>query len=608
VVLYHFGLEAFSGGFAGVDVFFVISGYVISAGLIDGIAAGSFTFAGFYQRRVRRIAPALVVTCLFTSVAAWWLLLPPDLADYSSSLIATLLSVSNFYFWRHSGYFAPQSQSQPLLHCWSLAVEEQFYLFMPMAMALAAPWLRGKWLRFMVPVWLVSFAICIAAVFVGPTSGFYLLPSRTWELMTGAIIAALASQRGEATVSRGLREAAAIVGLLLVVAGYALLDETMAFPAWNALLPCLGTGLIIWAGIGNDRLPVINRMLCWGPLTAIGTISYSMYLVHWPIAAFYHYRMMASPTLLAAAIMLITTIALAALMYRLIEQPIRTKSFGGERKLIAAGAATLAGLLLFGGVVVQQDGFPNRYPGFEPGTTSHAGWGGPHCFNEDVTRPIDWDPRGCTRVHGGGDRILLWGDSYAAHYTTGLVLDAPAIRADVMQYSMPGCPPILAFDSFSRVGCAQSNRRVPALIQAERIGTVVLAARWTEVPRRTLLRLHETVAMLRARGTQVVVIGQSPEFVADPHRIDWISGQTHQPNGLWRASFDPAINRVLAAQTNAGDGRFVDPMASLCPDGQCVYRRGKTWLYRDFGHFSDEGSLQAVRLYFPTGALAGKPE
>ncbi len=196
VLLFHFGVSVVPGGFVGVDVFFVISGFVITTGPIESIASGSFTFSGFYGRRAYRILPALMLTCAVTTVAAWWLLLPPDFLAFGRSLIAVLFSASNFWFWKTSGYFAPESQSAPPLHCWSLGVEEQFDLCMPLAMMLLAPWLRGRWLRLIMPVLLFRLAICIAMVFLGPSSGFYLLPSRAWELMVGAAVAATAARSG----------------------------------------------------------------------------------------------------------------------------------------------------------------------------------------------------------------------------------------------------------------------------------------------------------------------------------------------------------------------------------------------------------------------------
>ena len=239
-----------------------------------------------------------------------------------------------------------------------------------------------------------------------------------------------------------------------------------------------------------------------------------------------------------------------------------------------------------------------RYPDFLPAMAdAHDLWGGGHCFNEVLNKPIDWDPQACARTHGPGRRILLWGDSFAAQYAPGLAASPAARGLTVLQYSFAGCPPIFAFESLSRRGCTVSNAEVPAILRRQHIDEVVLAARWTETPRHTLLRLHETVERLRALGVGVVVIGQSPEFSADVQRIDYLSGQSRAALGRWTVSFDPAINRTIAAQ--AQDAQFVDPMATLCTGNLCPYRIGREWLFGDYGHYSAIGSLRAVNRYFP---------
>jgi peptidoglycan/LPS O-acetylase OafA/YrhL len=597
VVLFHFGVVSVSGGFAGVDVFFVISGFVICIGLIEKLKIGQFSLRDFYIRRARRILPPLLVTCACTLAAAYMLLLPPDLVDFSKSLFATVLSVSNFYFWKQSGYFAPESQTQPLLHCWSLGVEEQFYLFMPLAMMVAQRFLKGRWLALIVPVWLASFVISIASAFVAPTSGFFLLPSRAWELATGAGLAVLASQSPYAWIKSGHREVAALLGSAMVLASYFLLDESMAFPAWNALLPCGGAALIIWAGSGAAQQPILNRILSWAPFGFIGAISYSLYLVHWPLASFFHYRFMNSPTVLQSIILLSVSLALASAMHFLVEKRVRDRARISTSSLVITGAVIATALFVFIGTVLATSGFPTRFPGYEPSERVVTQWGGPHCFNEDRNRAIDWDPTLCTRVHGISGKMLVWGDSYAADYGAGLVAHANLFKVDILQYTSAGCPPILADHSLSRLACAKSNSRVLGIIKSQKINTVVLAARWSNVPRRSIARLHETVDAIRRLGAKVVVIGQTPEFAAPVRRIDWLSGQSKKKVGYWAPSFNHSINLKLAEE--ARGATFVDPMKSMCPESICVYRIGMEWLYQDFGHLSDAGSRIAVARYFP---------
>ena len=234
---------------------------------------------------------------------------------------------------------------------------------------------------------------------------------------------------------------------------------------------------------------------------------------------------------------------------------------------------------------------------------AHDEWGGARCFNEALAHAIVWDAVACARTRGPGRRVLLWGDSMAAHYTPGIVRMAAGRGATVLEYTFAGCPPILAFTSVSRPGCMVSNAAVPDLVRRQHIDTVVMAALWTDAPLHTLLRLNETVARLQAEGVRVIVIGQSPAFAADPQRIDYLSGQTLAPVGRWRISFDPAINNLLAGQAHGA--RFIDPLAALCAGGTtCPYRIGRAWLYGDSHHFSIAGSTLAAERYFPLDGAA----
>jgi hypothetical protein len=328
----------------------------------------------------------------------------------------------------------------------------------------------------------------------------------------------------------------------------------------------------------------------------VGRISYSLYLVHWPIVAFFRYRLLRTPTLAEAMAMMALSVALAAAMWWLVENPGRAMRRRSTVR-VALVSGGLVGLLAFGGVVAIA-GVPSRFPDFMAvDTSAQSAWGGPQCFNEKLSRPIPWDQTQCTRTHGSHHRILLWGDSFAAQYAPGLIGDAAARDADVLQYTFAGCPPLLAFASLSRVGCQVSNARVPGMVSRLHIDTVVLAARWTDTPRRTALRLHETIAALQASGAHVYVIGQSPEFSADVQRIDYLTGQHRAPVGRWQISFDPAINRMLASESR--DAHFIDPLAALCTGAVCPYRRGSVWLFGDYGHFSRAGSEEAVKDYFP---------
>ena len=601
VLLFHFGVGLFQGGFTGVDIFFTISGFVIAGSIINDIRAGSFSVANFYFKRIRRILPAFAAVMAVTTIAATFVLLPPDLVDYGKSLNSTSTFVSNIYFWKSSGYFAAPAQTKLLLHTWSLSVEEQYYLFAPICFWAIYHFGRARWLTFLAPFAILSFVTGVAAVFAAPTAGFFLLPTRIWELLLGAMIALASRPIGKRPL---LREIMSAIGLALILFGIFAVSDNDPFPGWNALFPCLGTGLIILAGTGkdaDDASPAVNRILSSRPLVWIGLISYSLYLVHWPIVAVVKYLTLGEPTAPEAAIMVVVSIGLAWLSWRFVEQPFRQVSVARRGKAFAAAACVIVGGVLIGTFVTMLKGVPQRFPDFaEVPIPGIEDWGGDHCFNQDPAKPTPWDPELCTRIHGKNGRILLWGDSFAAHYLPGILRDSARIDADVLQYTFAGCPPVLAYYSYARVGCSEFNRRVLTVIKDEHVDTVVLSARWTDTPLRTLNKLGETITALRALGVQVYVIAQSPQFMADVQHIDYISGNYRRAtDASWTISFNPGINRLIAGQTDGAT--MIDPLPLLCEQTSCRYRDRRTFLYADYGHYSTEGSLRAVQAFFPKG-------
>lgn len=599
VLFYHFNIGIFPGGFSGVDIFFVISGFVITNSIVSDTSKQKFSIANFYFKRVRRIIPAYVAAILLTTILAYFLLLPQDLVDYANSLSASSAYVSNIYFWKTSGYFSAAAHTKPLLHTWSLSVEEQFYIFAPLLVYFLYRFSKKSRLAALVPIIVASLILSVAAVFVAPTAGFYLLPTRAWELFLGVTLA-LVSWRGPSKPV--LREAIAAIGAMFIIIGLLTLREDDPFPGWSALWPCLGAALLIQAGNGfsSERgMPFVNRVISTTPFVWIGLISYSLYLVHWPLAAFARYELLRDLSLLEGIAMIAVSVLLAAVSWKFIEQPFRNISPGRARSVLAAGAAAVVAGVMFGVSGTVLKGLPGRFPDFAEQTiTGTEDWGGDHCFNQNATAPLDWDEKQCTRIHGSKGRILIWGDSFAAQYMPGILRNAKSIDADVLQYTFAGCPPILDYFSYARVGCSTSNRRVLSVIREAHVDTVVLAARWTDVPRHTLNTLPETISELKKLGVRVYVIGQSPQFAMDVQRIDYISGARMKPGTYsWEVFFDKDYNKTLGQL--ASGATFINPMTYLCEGSNCAYRKDHDYYYADYGHFSTVGSTKAVAAYFP---------
>jgi len=591
VMCFHFGLPAF-GGYVGVDVFFVISGYVITLSLLGDLVAGKFSILAFYERRVRRIFPALIFTFILCWLAAWLLFLPADFLDFSNSLLSSATFVSNIYFWKNSGYFDTSAQLRPLLHTWSLSVEEQFYVFMPIAVYLTHRFLRARWLLAFVPVLLASFALSAFATYTAPTANFFVLPTRAWELLLGALLvfAHLPAARGR------IAEALALCGAALIAFAIVAYSDATPFPGVSALAPCVGAVLLIYAG--THAQTSVGRLLTLPPIVFIGKISYSLYLVHWSIIVFTRHATLREPTDLQIVLIAVASFALATFSWAVIERPFRwPKKRIPRARLLFGGAGAMALAALVGATGVLLHGIPGRLSGpvqqaqIDPDT-----WMTGVCFLLDDQDYRAWNADRCRRTSGYGENALLWGDSFAAHYVPGLIANADNLTANVFQYTAAGCPPVLSYYSYARPNCQKFNAHVLEIIPRYDIKTVVMAARWLDMRQRGLDTLAATIASLKAAGVDVWVIGQSTEFLTDVATIAHKNGGTGSTD-MWPLAFDRGLNEKVR-QAAAG-ATFVDPLSHLCSGKECLYRSGGHLIYADSAHFSDLGSAQAVLAYFP---------
>ena len=315
VILFHAGIPGFSGGFVGVDVFFVISGYLITSILIKDLDAGNFSLTRFYERRARRILPALSFVMLCCLPFAWAWMIPTDLANFGQSLIAVSVFASNILFWKESSYFAAAAEEKPLLHTWSLAVEEQFYLLFPLV--IWALWRFGRQPIFWLIVLVTGASLALSELGwrFKPDANFYLIPTRAWEFMIGALCA-LSAARQKPSHILGL------VGLGMILAAIVIFDKSTPFPSLYALVPVIGTALVIqYGGAGS----LAGRLLSLKPMVAIGLISYSAYLWHQPLFAFARLRLTEAPSLEVLLILSALSLVLAAFSWRFVEQPFRRK-------------------------------------------------------------------------------------------------------------------------------------------------------------------------------------------------------------------------------------------------------------------------------------------
>lgn len=342
VILFHAGLDTFSGGFVGVDVFFVVSGYLITSIILSEKEAGAFSLINFYERRARRILPALFLVIGVCMPFAWILLDQFDLISFSRSAISAVLFFSNFFFWRDGGYFEIAAELKPLLHTWSLAVEEQYYMFFPLFLMLiwrvAKQWMVGVLLF----VALSSLALAQWAAYNMPSAAFFLLPTRGWEIAIGALIALYFAKQNRTDLSHSVNQSVSAAGLLLICIAIFVFEENTPFPGLYALVPTIGAALII---LFATPTTLVGRVLSTRGFVGVGLISYSAYLWHQPLLAFTrHYAGTLSPLLALAVVSLV--FALAYLSWKYVETPFRDKRVFSHGRFISV--IIITSLLLIG--------------------------------------------------------------------------------------------------------------------------------------------------------------------------------------------------------------------------------------------------------------------
>jgi peptidoglycan/LPS O-acetylase OafA/YrhL len=596
VVLFHARVPGISGGFVGVDIFFVISGYLICSLIATELRSHSFSLARFYERRCRRILPALIAMLLAVSVVAPCVLLPPDMLAYSRSLVAAVFFTSNIYFWRSANYFDGASQFKPLLHTWSLGVEEQFYILMPLALMLIASRGRFAYGRWLAPMWVASFACSVWGLTHIPTADFYILPTRLWELTTGALVALAMPDR---PLPRAARELVGLTGAGLCIYSITMLSEVSPFPGWHALFPCLGAAAIIYQG--RSGRSAVTDLLSTRLCVFVGQISYSLYLWHWPVLALARYEAASRelrPAEIAAA--LLTSLFAAVVSWRYVERPFRDRgrmSVGATVKVCAAGSALLL-VMGFSGVLSR--GLAAYHPDFTEVKIPKGGYSQGTCFL-DINQAFDaWRGSDCYLTQGHGSTTLLWGDSFAAHYAPGIARRAEQTSADFLQFTAVGCPPIFGYYSAAFPNCREINEHLPEVLGKYHVRSVIMSARWEALFRRgvQMEKLTATVERLKSFGVSVYVIGQSPVFNNDVQVIfAKQGGHAGDPDGTAPLSFDRHINEAL--QKAIPFGTFIDPLRIMCDPPLCRFRRNGQFIVADEGHLSAFGSDMAVAAYFP---------
>jgi len=567
VIVYHLGLSgAISGGFVGVDVFFVISGYLITGILQAEVDRGQLKLAEFYHRRVRRIFPALFVVHVFCLVVSAILLFPVETKQVGRDVLWSLAFLSNVVYARAAGYFDQASKADPLLHTWSLSVEEQFYIALPMLLWILARTRPRVRIVVLASLAMVSFAVSVHTVGVDARQAFYSVQSRAWELLAGSLLAlgAVPSVRG-----RWLAEALGAIGLGLIVFAIVAIRTSTPFPGYWALPPCLGALAILHSGA--EIRTFTARLLGSAPLRWIGLASYSLYLWHWPLIAFYNARheVLTTP---ARCIILGLTVAISVLSYRYVERPFRRKPYRRNARaalLIAASGMASIALLAFGIPLAAARLRPSseladaalKYLTYEADVRAgtcflYSGFNDAALFRKDL----------CLNIHPGRRSFLVMGDSHAAHFVPALAALRPDL--DILQATASGCEAVRHGRGQKR--CTDLFAYVfDEFLPAHHVDTIILAGRW---PRGTLPALLTTIQYLRPFVGRVVVLGPVVEYDQPFPQLLASSIAEHDPGLTARhlVAAQRTTDLVFEKQLASTNAEYYSVYRATCPGGDCT--------------------------------------
>lgn len=614
VVINHAFPNVLSGGFVGVDIFFVISGYLISQILLRNFEEDKFSLLTFYERRIRRIFPALVLVLYFVILFGWLCLFRPEFLALGRHVVASTLFSENFLLWSESGYFDTDSKLKPTLHLWSLAIEEQFYIFWPILMY-AAFRLRINFLVVISILAFGSFAINLRDIHAGTAAAYYSPLGRSWELMIGSALAYLNS--GNLSLTNAQRNICSLVGAILIGSSLLLVGPESAFPGFWALLPTLGTALLLVSG---ETAWVNRKILSTSPMVWCGLISYPLYLWHWPFLSF-GYIIFGNLSVAKSTLCVIAAFIAAFLTYFLLERPIRRTGTIPQIPKYLAGAMLV---MLASGALVATHVLQPRLKSFEAPTANE--WD----FLENVRRVAGGQDSHFFPLHPDRpDQVLFIGDSHLMQYASRIekVIDENPSKPGALFAVLPGCLPIEGWSPRQPDMCGPLKDKAYRMAEEGGYKTVVIGAAWDiyfsetgqfakdgdkwisavseEGRKLALSNLRDRISKLVERGIDVVLVLDNPYSEelspTGPQLRLSFSMKNFQPNGT--VSMKPqllALHDELSAWAYATGARIIDPKDTLCDVSICKVTTGSGQpLYRNRDHFNPDWALNHATFIDP---------
>lgn len=616
VVFFHASIPPFSGGFVGVDFFFVISGFLISSIILKDIEKDQFKYKIFWEKRIRRIFPAALACLFLTSISTLFILSPTDLVAFGKSLFSNGFFSSNIYFWKSSNYFNEVTEFFPLLHTWSLSIEEQFYLFLPMSLIFLRTAFKNSWNKAFGILVLISFGLCVWGTEVRPVAAFYLLPTRAWELGFGSLLAFYL--RKNSPPSGKTSEALGLIGLGLLLYSVFSFDKETVFPGVNALVPVLGSVFIILS-----EKSFVNKILGTRVFVGIGKISYSLYLWHWVCLVTIRNIFIIPPTLTENVIAIFVSLGISVISYFYVEQPFRNNtSYWNRSKILGLFTVSSLFYLLFGIGIWMGDGFPKRFGG--------------EFVDYKLSSPIFQHQEICQTSVGvicktegfqeGRKEVFVWGDSHG-QAVVGSIFEATKGLGVNLSFSIKnGCPPLIEAWPLGMEHrlCLEHNQKVLKYIK-EKKPLVLIVGRFdiyyqsreeseasqkkemfltsSEMPNKqrskseSLKVLEENFKKITKEELSFVIFHQPPSFPKNPVEL----GNKSQIFGgeikLTR-NIQELLERTGPFRRLTENYNYIDSYEVLCEGSLCsAFDSDKKSLYFDDDHLSENGANKLIPLF-----------
>ncbi|CAO6125211.1 COG1835 Predicted acyltransferases [Candidatus Pelagibacterales bacterium] len=592
VILFHAGFETFGGGFVGVDVFFVISGYLITTIILTELKQEKFSIINFYERRARRILPALFFLMLVCILFAWFWLLPIDMKNFSKSLVAVSIFASNIFFWVDSGYFVREAELKPLLHTWSLAVEEQFYILFPLFLMLS--WKLGKlWILVTLGIaFFASLAMAEWLAYAKPFAAFYLLPTRGWELLIGAFSAFYLSQTNGKRFGRVTGEVGGWLGVALILFSVFAFSKTTPFPSFYTLVPTLGALLII---LFATQRTTVGKYIGNKAFVGVGLISYSAYLWHQPLFAFARHRSLSEPSHVVFLALSAFALILAYFSWKLVESPFRKSGVITRKQIFALAFFFTLLFVILGYFGHTKNGFESRFNRILSGDIGHLEF---HKYMDEkyfdceaksiAERALSWDSfLRCKQSQQGEPEIILLGDSHAEHLFLGLAQYIP--NKNIAFYILSEKPYVEVKDFKHIFDEILNNNKSQHIIL-----TMHFINRVDSQGSGLYIGFSRTIESLIKVGKSVTLVGNVPRFNQDPslcvYSFSWKSSTSCSLSLKDVERQQSIYDDILKRLSKEFGLKYLQIYKDLCADDVCSMSKGDMILYRDNNHLNIIGS------------------